>query len=58
MKRKIVKLMAINKKEETIIEEKLKRPIHGFKDNEKVGRIPNEIFPLFITAVMENFDIS
>lgn len=32
-------------------------PIIMFKDNKKVDEIPNEIFPLVITAIMENFNI-
>lgn len=40
------------------VEEKLKRSITRFRDSEKVGNIPNEIFALVIMEIMDNFDVS
>lgn len=44
--RRTTKLMAVSKKEEDTLTMKLESPILGFLDSEKVGRIPNKIFPL------------
>lgn len=50
--------MAIDKKEGTSIEEKTKRLILGFKDNNQVRGSLNEIFLLVVTTTMNNFKIS
>lgn len=57
IKRRIGELMTINKKEDVSYEGKLKRRILRFKDSEKVGGIPNDIFPLVITTTIANLDV-
>lgn len=43
----IAEMVTINKKENVTFEGKSKIAIIGFKDNEKVGGILNDIFPLY-----------
>lgn len=50
--------MALDNKGGMYVKEKLKRSITRFRDNEKVGNIPNEIFSLVIMETMDNFDVS
>lgn len=57
MKRKIVELVAIRKKERNTSTKNPKRPILSFWNNEKVRGIPNEIFPLVITTKIANFEV-
>lgn len=58
IKRIIVELMAHSKEDGEVFEPNTKRPIPRFRDSEKVSGIPNEGFPLIITATIANFDMS
>lgn len=58
VKMESVELMAVSKKQRITFTKSPKRPILEFQDNEKVGGIPNEIFPLVITVAIPNLDTS
>lgn len=58
VKRKIVELMNVSKKEGNNSTKCQKRKILIFRDNEKTRGIPTEIFSLVITATIANFDAS
>lgn len=50
--------MAVSNKMEENYEGKPQRPILRFLGNEKVGRIPNEKFPLVIIETISNFNMT
>lgn len=56
VKENIIELITIDQKLEMLVDKKLERPVPGFKVNEKVGDIHNEIFLLVIMMTMPNFD--
>lgn len=58
MKRKIVEQMYVNKKGRSTLTKGLKRLMLEFLDSEKAGGIPNDFFPLVITAIISDFDVS
>lgn len=58
MKRKIAKMFVIHKKNGSTSVKIFVWPMLGFRGSEKVGGIPNEIFPLVITITIEKFDVS
>lgn len=57
-KRRIIKLIAVSKKGEVIYEWKPERPVFGICENENVGGILNEIFPILIMEIMVNLYMS
>lgn len=57
MKENIIELIVIDQKLEMLVHKNLERPVLGFKVNEKVGDIHNEIFLLVIMMTMPNFDV-
>lgn len=57
MKSKIVK-MIVYCKESNMLAKFPDRPMLGFLDSEKIGGIPNKLFPLVIIATVGKFDIS
>lgn len=50
--------MKVSKEKGASSEEKPERPPLEFWDSEKVGEIPNENFPMVITATIAKFDAS
>lgn len=58
MKRRIVELMVVNKKEGTTSNRESKRHIIGFKDSEKLDGITSDIFTLVIMETLVNFYVS
>lgn len=58
IKRKIVELLSVNKKEGITSIVNPERLVLKFRDTEKVWGISNEIFPLVITVAIDNFEIS
>lgn len=58
VKRIIIELMVVSREGDSTFEVKSKRLSLGFFYREKVGKIPNKIFPLAITTTMANFDVS
>lgn len=57
VKENIIELIVIDQKLEMLVDKKLERLVLGFKVNEKVGDIHNEIFILVIMMTMLNFDV-
>lgn len=56
MKRKIMEMIFVHKKVGSTSMKTPYRPMFGFYDSMKVGGIPNEIFPLVISATIRQFD--
>lgn len=58
MKRKITEMFPVHKKDRSALMKTLDRPMIRFLDSNKVGRTPNEIFPLVIIIMTVQFDAS
>lgn len=58
MKRKITEMLFVHKKDGSTLVKTHDKVMLGFWNSKKVGGIPNEIFPLLITTIVEQFDIS
>lgn len=58
MKGKIIEMMAVYKKNTGTLVKIPDWPMLGFQDFEKVGGIPEEIFPLVIIATVRQFNVS
>lgn len=56
MKRNIDEMLVVHKRDANASMKTLDWPMLGFRNSEKVGGTPNEIFPLVITPIIKKFD--